>query len=179
MLDTDSLEDSISEIYRKYYGDVYRFIICFSGNQNDAEDMTQEVFIRVLNNLSKFNHSVNLKTWIFSIAKHVAIDHYRKFKFTSIFKEGFFKQLQSNERNPNELAEQNEIKNYVQDAISKVKPNYRVILLLRGINEFSIKETAEILNCSESKVKVDYHRALKDLNRKLHVTCREVIGHEN
>ena len=179
MLDTDSLEDRIIEIYRDHYGDVYRFIICFSGNQNDAEDMTQEVFIRVLNSLSTFNHAVHLKTWIFSIAKHVAIDHYRKAKFTSIFKERFFKQLKSNAKDPHELAEQTEIKNYVQHAISKVRPNYRVVLLLRGINEFSIKETAEILNCSESKVKVDYHRALKELDRKLHVTNREVIGHEN
>jgi len=179
LLDADNLEDRIIEIYREHYLDVYRFIICFSGNQNDSEDMTQEVFIRVLNNLSKFNHSASLKTWIFSIAKHVAIDHYRKTKFTSIIKDGFFKQLRSNEKNPNELAEQNEIKNYVQDAISKVKPNYRAVLLLRGINEFSIKETAEILDCSESKVKVDYHRALKELDRKLNLTSREVIENEN
>ncbi len=179
MLDADNLEDRIIEIYRDHYLDVYRFIICFSGNQNDSEDMTQEVFIRVLKNLSKFNHTVSLKTWIFSIAKHVAIDHYRKTKFISTIKDGFFKQLRSNEKNPNEVAEQNEMKNYVQDAISKVKPNYRAVLLLRSINEFSIKETAEILECSESKVKVDYHRALKELDRKLTLNSREVIGNEN
>ncbi len=76
MIDLDNLEDSISKIYKQYYSDVYRFLICFSGNQNDAEDYTQEVFIRVLNNLSNFNGSKNMKTWIFSIAKHVAVDHY-------------------------------------------------------------------------------------------------------
>lgn len=77
MNDLERLEESISKIYRHYYLDVYRFLICFSGNQNDAEDLTQEVFIRVLNNLANFNGG-NLKTWIFSIAKHTAIDHYRK-----------------------------------------------------------------------------------------------------
>ena len=48
------------------------------GNQNDAEDLTQEVFIRVLKSLPKFNSDYPLNTWILSIAKHVAIDHYRK-----------------------------------------------------------------------------------------------------
>jgi len=107
MIDLDDLEGSISKIYREYYLDVYRFLICFSGNQHDAEDITQEVFIRVLNNLSNFNNSRNLKTWIFSIAKHVAVDHYRKKKFTSIFKVGFFKQIASTDKDPNELMEHN------------------------------------------------------------------------
>jgi RNA polymerase sigma-70 factor (ECF subfamily) len=53
--DTENLEGSIIEIYCCHYLDVYRFLICFTGNQNDAEDLTQEVFIRVLNNLSNFN----------------------------------------------------------------------------------------------------------------------------
>ena len=174
----EDLEDKIIEIYRQHYLDVYRFLICFTGNQNDAEDLTQEVFIRVLNNLSNFTTG-SLKTWIFSIAKHAAIDHYRKKKFYSIFKEGFFKKMASTEKEPNELIEQNEIKRLVHTAISKLKPNYRAVVILRGINEFSIKETAEILQCSESKVKVDYHRALKELKKKLRMNAEEVIGNAN
>ncbi len=176
MIDLDNLEDSISKIYREHYLDVYRFLICFSGNQHDAEDITQEVFIRVLNNLSNFNSSSsNLKTWIFSIAKHTAVDHYRKKKFVSIFKDGFFKQIASTDKDPNELMEQNQMKKRVHEAISKLKPNYRTVVILRGINEFSIKETSEILQCSESKVKVDYHRALKELKRRINIDLGEVL----
>ena len=104
------MENKIDEIYSHYYLDVYKFIICYSGNQNDSEDMTQEVFIRVLKNLSKYNYSASLKIWIFSIAKHVAIDHYRKARFTIILKEGFFKQLISSEKGPIDYAEQTEYK---------------------------------------------------------------------
>lgn len=175
MIDLDNLEDSISKIYSKYYLDVYRFLVCFSGNQNDAEDLTQEVFIRVLNNLSTFNNETKLKTWIFSIAKHVAVDHYRKKRFSSIFSEGFFKQIESPNKGPNDLIEQNEIKTIIHEAISKLKPKYRAVVILRGINELSVKETSEILNCSESKVKVDYHRAIKDLKKKLNFNAEEVI----
>jgi len=176
--DIENLEGSIIEIYRCHYLDVYRFLICFTGNKNDAEDLTQEVFIRVLNNLSNFNTG-SLKTWIFSIAKHIAIDHYRKKKFISIFKEGFFKQLISTEKEPNDLIVQNEVKKMVHAAISKLKPDFRAVVILRGINEFSIKETADVLNCSESKVKVDYHRALKILKKKLNIDTEEVIGNAN
>ena len=174
MIDLDNLEDSISKIYKQYYSDVYRFLICFSGNQNDAEDCTQEVFIRVLNNLSNFNGSKNMKTWIFSIAKHVAVDHYRKKKFTSFFKDGFFTQISSNDKEPHELIEQIEMKKCVHEAISKLRPNYRAVVILRGINEFSVKETSEVLRCSESKVKVDYHRALKELKKRLNINIGEV-----
>ncbi|WP_078380665.1 RNA polymerase sigma factor [Sutcliffiella halmapala] len=178
MLDFENLEDRINEIYRLHYLDVYRFLICFTGSQNDAEDLTQEVFIRVLNHLSNFNTG-NLKTWIFSIAKHVAIDHYRKKRFSSIFSEGFFKQIVSTEMEPNEILEQNEMKKLVHVALSKLKPTFRAVVILRGINEFSIKETSEILQCSESKVKVDFHRALKELKKKLNINAKEVLGNEN
>ncbi|WBL16609.1 RNA polymerase sigma factor [Sutcliffiella sp. NC1] len=175
MIDLDNLEDSISRIYDHYYLDVYRFLICFSGNQSDAEDMTQEVFIRVLHNLGSFNSDGNLKTWIISIAKHVAVDNYRKKRFYAIFKDSFFNQVKSTEKGPNDIYEQNEMRNVLHEAISNLKPNYRTVVILRGINEFSIKESAQILGCSESKVKVNYHRALKDLKKKLFFEFEEVI----
>ncbi|MEH7014328.1 sigma-70 family RNA polymerase sigma factor [Neobacillus niacini] len=100
---------------------------------------------RVLNNFSNVNSISNIKTWIFTIAKHVAIDNYRKRKFSSLFMDGFFKQNVSSEKEPNELFEQNEMKRLVHTAISKLKPYYRAVVILRGINEFSIKETSEIL----------------------------------
>lgn len=175
LIDLKNVESSIVVIYNNHYLDVFRFLVCFSGNQNDAEDLTQEVFIRVLKNLPNFKSGNNLKTWIFSIAKHVAVDHYRKKKFISVFKNGFFTQLESNDKKPDEVLETAEMEQFVHEAISKLKPNYRAVVILRGINEFSIKETSEILQCSESKVKVDYHRALKDLKRKLGMDAKEAL----
>lgn len=169
MIDSNNLESRIVEIYNLYYLDVYRFLVCFSGNQNDAEDLTQEVFIRVLKSLTNFNGKYNLKTWIFSIAKHVVVDHYRKKRFVSLFKDGFFNQLSSNEKKPDEVFEVTELKRCIHEAIAKLKPNYRAVTILRGISECSIKETSEILQCSEAKVKVDYHRASKELKRKLNI----------
>lgn len=61
MHDLANLEDRISDIYYNYYSDVYRFLICFSGNKSDAEDMTQEVFIRILKSLPTLNKKTKLK----------------------------------------------------------------------------------------------------------------------
>jgi RNA polymerase sigma-70 factor (ECF subfamily) len=63
----------------------------------------------------------------------------------------------------------------LQQAIQSLKPTYRSIVILRGINEFSIKETATILQCNEANVKVDYHRALKVLRKKLNLSIEEVF----
>ena len=175
MIDLKNLEASIAAIYNEHYLDVYRFLVCFSGNQNDAEDLTQEVFIRVLKSLPNFKSGNNLKTWIFSIAKHVAVDHFRKKRFASVFKDGFFTKLESNAKKPEEEFESTEIEQIIHEAISKLKPKYRAVVILRGINEMTVKETAEILQCTESKVKVDYHRALKDLKRKLNLDAKEVL----
>ncbi len=175
MVKHGDLQESIEKIYEQYYRDVYHFLICFTGNRNDAEDLTQEVFIQVLKSMPKYNENYRLKTWILTIARNVAVDHFRRHKFISIFKEGFFASLVSKDKKPDELLETKEQKTVVHNAISKLKPNYRAVLILRGINGFSIRETAEILNCSEAKVKVEYFRALKKLQTILNFNVEEGI----
>lgn len=169
------LEDVISEIYKKYYLDVYKFLVVFSGDHKDAEDLSHEVFIRVLNNSNKLHNLNNLKTWILSIAKHTAIDHYRRKRFSSILPNQFFSNIESSNKEPFELAEINETKKKIHAAIQSLKPKYRAVAILRGINELTIKETSEVLQCSESKVKIDYHRALKKLKGTLQSEYEEVI----
>ncbi|QOY35093.1 RNA polymerase sigma factor [Anaerobacillus isosaccharinicus] len=177
MSDQGHLEEKIEQIYDEYYRDVYHFLICFTGSRNEAEDLTQEVFIQVLKSLSSFNRQYRLKTWVLTIARNVAVDHFRRSKFTSIFKEGFFTGLVSKEQNPDEVLETKEQKEVVHAAISNLKPNYRSVIILRGINELSIRETADILGCSEAKVKVDYFRGLKKLESNLKFDLEEGTEH--
>ncbi|WP_226669609.1 RNA polymerase sigma factor [Metabacillus litoralis] len=179
MSNTNIVDTWIAEVYELYYLDVYKFLICFTGNKDDAEDLTQEVFIRVIKSYSNFNNESKYKTWIISIAKHAAIDQMRRRKFSSIFKDTFFKQIPSKKKSPYEEIQVNEDRKELYDAISLLKPSYRSVIILRGINEFSIKETAEILECTESKVKVDYYRALRVLKNKLHINSEEVFNNAN
>jgi RNA polymerase sigma-70 factor, ECF subfamily len=168
-------ETNIEKLYSTHHQDVYKFLICFTGNKNEAEDLTQDVFLRVIKSISSYNGSCSLTTWIFSIARHTAIDHFRKKRFYSIVKEPFFKNLPSNHLSPEELIIHDENKKMIHQAILQLKPSYRTVIILRGINEFSINETAEILNCSASKVKVTYHRAFKKLKEDIEATHLEEV----
>ncbi|WP_078556049.1 RNA polymerase sigma factor [Bacillus alkalicellulosilyticus] len=76
----ENKEEDIRSIYREYVEDVYRFVAVFTANNEEAEDVTQEVFIRLVDSIHKFKGRSSLKTWIFSIARNVAIDYVRKQK---------------------------------------------------------------------------------------------------
>ncbi|MCE4051043.1 RNA polymerase sigma factor [Bacillus sp. Au-Bac7] len=175
MFNNDNTEDEIIEIYKLYYLDVYRYLICFTGNHNDTEDLTQEVFIRVLKNLTDKNRIHHLKAWILSIARHTAIDHYRKKRWQVLINEKILRNVASGHQ-PIDILELDELKKGIHAGIAKLKPHFRSVVILRAINECSIKETAEILQCSESKVKVDYHRALKELKKILNPLSMEVLS---
>ena len=167
---------NIEKIYTEHHKDIYKFLICFTGSKNEAEDLTQEVFIRVIKSINNFNGSCTFTTWIFSIAKHTAIDHFRRKKFYSIMKDSFFKNMASTDSDPEQLLIHDESKSQVHQAILQLKPSYRAVIILRGINEFTVAETADILNCSTSKVKVTYHRALKKLKNDIEISeMKEVL----
>ncbi|ADU31386.1 RNA polymerase sigma factor [Evansella cellulosilytica] len=160
-------EEEIRLIYRQYFKEVYHFIVSFTNNHDEAEDLTQEVFIRLFKSISKFKGESELKTFIFSIARNVAVDHYRKIKRRMILGDLFLNFVPSNNKSTEEIVEHKESISKVYNYLQELKPSYRMIVILRGINEFSIKETATILNCSETNIKVSYHRALKLLRQKM------------
>lgn len=161
----EDIEQRIRQIYYAYYQDVYYFLLHFTGNQSDAEDLTQEVFTRLLQGLSRYDGRVAMKTWLFSIAKHAAIDQYRKQKIKSLFSENWLRNLVTKEGVPETALTSKENLRELKQALQKLKPHHRLVVILRCIEEYSIKETAEILGISEAKVKVDTHRALKQLKK--------------
>ncbi|WP_442593868.1 RNA polymerase sigma factor [Neobacillus sp. D3-1R] len=167
------------ELYEEYFDDVYQYLLYFTNNQYEAEDLTQETFIRVFKNYHYFKKQSSIKTWIFSIAKHVAIDQYRKHKLISIFPEFLLQTRKSQLGNPEREMENKADWKVLQEALSKLKPHYRNVVILRGLKECSVKETAEILNWKESKVKVNYHRALKLLKNHLKSDEGGVMYEEN
>ncbi|USG68502.1 RNA polymerase sigma factor [Brevibacillus ruminantium] len=146
-----------------YYRDVYEFMIYFTGNRNNAEDLTQEVFLRALDALRRYEERSSMKTWILTIAKYVAIDHARKKRIRSWFELDMLKGITSSLGSPEKELQVKEERQQLIAAMQKLKPKYRNVVIFRGLKEYSIKETAEILGCSEAKVRVDYHRAVKEL----------------
>ncbi|GGM39815.1 ECF RNA polymerase sigma factor SigX [Paraliobacillus quinghaiensis] len=158
----------ISDWFYQYSNDVYNFLVYYTGS-TDVEDLVQDVFIKAGKGLKSYKKQSSPKTWILSIARNVAIDEARKkenkvSKNKKEFDEQFWidnKQYTS----PEKIILQNERHQELYKAIQQLKTNYRDVVILRGIKELSVKETAEILNWKAAKVRTNYHRALKRLGQ--------------
>lgn len=161
----------IGKLYDEFHKDVYHFSLYFTNVKQDAEDITQETFIKVLKNLHQLKDQQKRKSWILSIARNTAVDLIRKQKLIRflpirIVHEGH--SIKSDLNDATIIEEENWVE--LQAALLKLKSHYRSVIILRALNELSVKETAEVLKCSEGKVRVDFHRALNllkdDLNLK-------------
>lgn len=161
-----TVKKTISEWFYQYSDDVYHFLVYYTG-KTDVEDLVQEVFIKAGKGLKSYRGQSTPKTWLCSIARNVAIDEERKKKklfsrqSPTPFDENTWNQ--QSEASPEQIFLKLEEYRELYEAISKQKKKYRDVLVLRGIQDFSVKETAEILGCNETKVRTNYHRAIKAL----------------
>ncbi|GGA89763.1 RNA polymerase sigma factor [Ornithinibacillus halotolerans] len=161
-------EKIITEWFYQYSDDIYNFLIYRLGTA-DVEDLVQEVFIRAMNGMDQFQENASPKTWLYSIAKNMAIDEIRRRnrkKWKSIIPFQSFHEP-STDATPEKLLNLNEENKELYDAILSLKSGYKEVLILRGIKLFSVAETAEILGWTENKVRSTYHRSKKALKNKL------------
>ncbi|OAT84073.1 RNA polymerase sigma factor SigX [Bacillus sp. MKU004] len=169
------------ELYTKYHQDVFNFLIYMVHNRQHAEDLVQEVYIRVLKSYQNFEGKSSEKTWLFSIAKNVAVDHFRKQKnWKNRILEKFDwgrSDLASGETLPEEIVLANEEIQEMYQCLKECSTDYRLVIIMRYLQDLSIKETSEVLEWSESKVKTTQHRALKWLKQEMTQRLRK--GDEN
>jgi len=159
------------ELYEKYHQDVFNFLFYMVKNREQAEDLVQEVYIKILKSYDRFEGKSSEKTWIFSIARHVAIDFFRKQKsWRNRIVEKFdwgLRQVHDTTPLPEEIAIQNEEVKLMYRCLDKCTVDQRLVLVLRFIQSLSVLETAETLGWTESKVKTTQHRALKVLKKQM------------
>lgn len=167
----------IEHLYTLYHSDIYQFSLYFTNSTQDAEDITHDTFMKALKSMNTLNDQSRAKYWLLSIARHTAIDHIRKKKFSSLLPD-IFETLKSKEASLDEQVILKEKWEEIQQVLLKVKPHYRSLVILRGINDFNIKETALILGCTELKVRVDFHRAVKQLRKHLSKEEGAVLNYE-
>lgn len=160
-------KQKITEWFHQYHRDILNYLIYFTGRV-DVEDLVQEVFIRALRRLNTFNELSSPKTWLFSIARNIAIDEMRKQKRENDKQQKllhFYRR--SYHPSPEEMMRLNETNKEIYETIQTLRQNYRDVLILKGIKELNNQEVAEILQWSENKVSVTYNRALKALEKRI------------
>ncbi|WP_026672993.1 RNA polymerase sigma factor [Alkalihalobacterium bogoriense] len=149
-------------LYETYYDDVYRFILYMLGDKQCCEDLVHDTFVRVFMAYDRFDNQSNVKTWLFGIAKHLVIDEIRKRKRRRFI--SFVKEIPS-PINVEQNFENKEAVSYLIESIQKLKPNYRVVIILKKVEECSTRQIGEILGWSETKVRKTLSRALQSLRR--------------
>lgn len=165
------MDSVFDDLYQKYHHDVFQFLFYMVRNKENAEDLVQEVYIRVFKSYHRFEGKSSEKTWIFSIAKNVAIDFFRKQKgWKDRLLEKFdwsTSQVKDENPIPEEITVQNEEIKWIYKCLEFCTMDQRAVIILRYLNDLSIAETAQSLGWTESKVKTTQHRALKVLKRHI------------
>lgn len=177
------MDSVFDELYRKYHQDVFQFLFYMVNNRELAEDLVQEVYIRVLKSYQKFEGKSSEKTWLFSIARNVAIDSFRKnksWKQKIIEKFDWFSTpVKDYQPIPEEIAIHREEIQEVFRCLDECTVDQRLVIVMRYLQELSITETAEALGWSESKVKTTQHRALKAIKTRMEEqAAKEGMGYE-
>ncbi|MBM7706821.1 RNA polymerase sigma-70 factor (ECF subfamily) [Chryseomicrobium aureum] len=150
------------DLYESYSDDVYRYLLFLLRNKEVAEDLTHDTFLKVHSSLHQFNQQSSLRTWLLKIAGNTAIDYIRRTKrvhFLAFGKRSEPITIKTPELNAIQKADVR----LLYKALGELKKDYQEVLILRKIQELSIRETSEILGWSEDKVKAKSARALSKL----------------
>lgn len=141
-------------IFEEYFDKVYYKVLSIVKNSDDAEDISQEVFMSVYKNLNKFREESNIYTWIYRIAINKTYDFFKKKK----------NELEINEEVLLIADEFNSDTNILlQEKLSLISEKEREIIILKDIYGYKLKEIADMKNMNLSTVKSIYYKALKDM----------------
>lgn len=142
------------EIFEEYFDRIYYKVLGAVKNPEDAEDISQEVFISVYKNLHKFRSESNIYTWIYKIAINKIYDFFRKRKIELDINEEILG-MDSSVDTENKVV--------LEEKLKLISPKEREIVILKDIYGYKLKEIAEMKNINISTVKSIYYKAIKDM----------------
>ena len=171
------------ELIRPYERSVYVMALSYMKNEADAEDVSQEAFIRAFRKLESFRAESKFSTWLISITINEARTRLRRQALVRMEPldqhpdedKGISPALLRDWREiPSEAVERSEVRNLIRLAVEQLPDIYRQVFLMRDVEELTINETAEALNISIPSVKVRLHRARMRLQKQLAPQLRTV-----
>jgi RNA polymerase sigma-70 factor, ECF subfamily len=169
-------QSAFSELVRRYERKIYRLAKNITRNDEDAEDVLQDAFLKAYTHLDNFKGDSKFYTWIVRIAVNEALMRLRKRKNdrsvpldepVDLGEETVTREIAVWEDNPEQQYSQEEWRRILDEAIDTLKPDFRTVFVLRDIEELSTEETAETLGISIPAVKSRLLRARLALREKL------------
>lgn len=155
-------KESLNMLIEKYYQLIFGYFYKATGKYHQSKDLTQEVFIKMLTNISKYRYKTEFKNWIFTIASNHLKNYWRAIKRQPIYSnlEGDFIRVESNIE---KVIKQSEITN----ALNLLPEEQRETIILRYYSGFRIKEIAKITKSKESTVKMRIKYGLEKLKKEM------------
>ena len=172
-------EAAYRELLRRYERPVFSLIYRMVRDRELAEDLAQESFVKVLNALDSYQPEYKFSSWIFKIANNAAIDHLRRREIVTLSLDGApgartadeveATALQAVDRSESALdeLEAKELGTSIEQAIARLRPEYRACILLRHVEGRAYEEIAETLDLPLGTVKTHIHRARHELREYL------------
>ncbi|WP_420266683.1 RNA polymerase sigma factor [Candidatus Magnetominusculus dajiuhuensis] len=167
-------KNSFNEIITRYLKMIYNFCYRLIGNEKTAEDITQEVFLKVWKNIKKFDIKKSFKTWIYSIAKNSCIDYLRKRKdipmsaFDDEDGENIIENnLTDEELKPDEIFVQTQNKKLIEHIMAELSVVQKEVIILKYVNDMSLSEIANIMDIPIDTVKSHHRRALIKMKKSV------------
>lgn len=168
-------ERAYRELVERYRRQVYSVALRMVRTAEDAEDLTQETFVRMFRALDRYDPARPFGAWLFTIATRLSIDHIRRrrLKPMSLFQrdqatdEEYVIEVEDPGLKPDEVAARREEERGAQDLIASLPEHYRVVVVLRHQQDLSYEEIAEALHLPIGTVKARIHRARALLKQRL------------
>ena len=169
------------ELLTRYERPVFSLVYRMVRDRALAEDLAQEAFIRAFRAIGRYDPSYKFSSWIFKIAHNLTIDHLRRKRLKTVSIHGSPHALteeeqartrpilESPEERPDAYVENKELGSQIEEAIGRLRPEYRAATLLRHVEGHSYQEIAEIMDIPPGTVKTYIHRARLEL--------KEALGH--
>ena len=158
--------DEFNRIYNAYYKLLLHVAFDYLNSKNDAEDVIQEVFMKLYESRKQFNDDEHLKYWLVKVTNNKCIDHLRHIKNKEMLISNDHIDILNNQDN-----KEDSLQRRVQEAIDKLNINDKTIIVLYYYNDLSLKEISKVLSISEVNVKKRISRA--------RIKLKSIIGDKN
>ncbi|GGG07449.1 RNA polymerase sigma factor SigW [Paenibacillus abyssi] len=168
-------QEAFAEIVGLYQEKLYHMAYRMLSNRQEAEDVVQDTFLRVYNNLDRYDETMKFSTWIYRIATNLCIDRLRKRKPSysldaeSSDHEGLdgYSMIPSDDRTPESETLLSETQRIIHQAMDTLPAKYKSVMVLRYLQELSLQEIGDVLGMPVTTVKTRVHRGREFLRKKL------------
>ncbi|NUN99214.1 MAG: sigma-70 family RNA polymerase sigma factor [Saprospiraceae bacterium] len=158
--------EAITDLYNHYKPAIYRYLYHRSSSIQEAEELTTEVFIRVIENLPRYKgNGIPFQAWLFRVARNLVIDHYRRLNARQELE--IHENIVGSTDDPEVLVERILDAERLREALKRLTPDQSDVIILRFLSGMPISEVAQVLNKSLGAVKMLQSRALESLYQML------------